>query len=184
MYEVRTMSRLILVRHAAPAIDPTKSSAEWILSDEGREAARDLFRPLAKYAPEAVFSGPKPKLKETAELLAGEAAVVATVLPGLAEHQRRSSRYVAKEEFEAAIRRLFLEPGNIVYGEESADMTYTRFAGALDGARQAHGNATIVAVSGGTAICIYIARRANIEGFGLWKAHADGVRASERRFKN
>jgi broad specificity phosphatase PhoE len=169
MYEVRAMSQLILVRHAAPIIDPARSSAEWTLSEEGREAARRLARRLASYAAKAVLSGPEPKVAETAEILGHEMTLPVAVLPALAEHERRSSRYVPKAEFEAAIRRLFLEPGAIVYGEESADMTCRRFASALDDARRAHGDATTIAVSGGTAICLYIARQANVDGFGLWE---------------
>jgi broad specificity phosphatase PhoE len=163
------MSRLILVRHASPVIDPARPSADWTLSEEGRAAARRLAKRLASYAPKAVISGPEAKVAETAEILAHQLTVSVTVLPALAEHERRSSRYLTKAEFEAAIRRLFLEPGAIAYGEESANMTCLRFASALDDALRANAGATTIAVSGGTAICLYIAHKANLDGFSLWE---------------
>jgi broad specificity phosphatase PhoE len=163
------VTQLILVRPAAPVVEPSRPSSEWVLSENGKTAAHRLSQKLASYAPKAVFSGPEPKMTSTAEILAREAAVPAMVLSGLAEHARRSSRFAAKEEFEAAVRRLFLEPREIVYGEESADMTYRRFAKALEQVRATDPSGPAIAVSGGTAICLYVARCTNSDGFALWQ---------------
>jgi len=102
-------------------------------------------------------------------MLANQLGTSATSLPGLAEHRRRSTTFVGKVEFEAAIHDLFRRPGEIVFGDEGADVTVARFASALDDAMSAHGNDTVLAVSGGTAICLYIAKRQGTEAFPLWQ---------------
>jgi broad specificity phosphatase PhoE len=164
------MSRLILVRHAAPTVDPSRPSAEWALSDEGRAGARALSARLQRYEPAIVLSGPEAKMTGTAEILAGSIGVPAIVIPGLAEHARRSAQYGTRAEFEESIRRLFREPTELVYGDESADATFARFAQALDGALRKHAARSVLAVSGGTAISVFVGRRCGRDPFALWKS--------------
>ena len=164
------MSRLILVRHAAPSIEPSRPSAEWVLSAEGRAAAVGLSARLMRYAPAIVLSGTEPKMAGTAEIIARAASVPAVLVPGLSEHARRSSSFGTKSDFEKSIRRLFDEPENLVYGDESANATYDRFSVALDNALGAYDGKTVVAVSGGTAISLFISRRSGTEAFPLWQS--------------
>jgi len=164
------MSRLILVRHAAPLVDPSRPSAQWDLSEDGRRAARDLAAKLARFAPASIFTGPEPKQRQTGEELAEFLSIPMTVLPDLAEHQRRSTSYVRRDQFEDSIRGLFAEPERVVYGDESGEGTYARFADAVDRALAGQGTAPVAAVSGGTAISLFVSRRSRIEPFALWKS--------------
>lgn len=164
------MSRLILVRHAAPVIEPSRPSAEWFLSAEGRAAAVALSARLMHYAPAIVLSGTEPKLAGTAEIIAQAASVPAVLIPGLSEHARRSSVFGTKAEFEKSIRRLFDEPEKLVYGDESANAMYERFSAALDNVLGDYEGRTVVAVSGGTAISLFISRRSGMPAFPLWQS--------------
>lgn len=56
---------LILVRHAMPVVDPETPPADWVLSDEGRVAARQLA-PILPAEPYLVASG-EPKAWQTIE---------------------------------------------------------------------------------------------------------------------
>ncbi len=163
------MSWLILVRHAAPVVDPSRPSEEWALSEAGRAASLELAARLSSYAPALILSGPEPKQVGTAEAIATSVSAPVVISPGLSEHRRRSTAHAKKEEFESAIRRFFDEPENLVYGEESANQTYERFSLALDGALRKQPDSSVVAVSGGTAISLFISRRSGVEPFPLWK---------------
>ncbi len=163
------MSRLILVRHAQPIIDPDSPSERWVLAPEGRAATVELGQALKPYAPRAILCGDEPKMTGTADALAEVLAVAVTRSAGLSEHARRTTKFADKAVFEAAIGALFERPHEIVYGEESADMTYARFAAAIDDALVRE-SGTLVAVTGGTALSIFLSRRADVDAFETWKA--------------
>ncbi len=105
----------------------------------------------------------------TAEALSSVLGVTVARTAGLSEHARRMTKFGDKAVFEAAIRNLFERPGEIVYGEESADMTYARFAAATDDALEGE-TGTLVAVTGGTALSIFLSRRAGVDAFQTWKS--------------
>jgi broad specificity phosphatase PhoE len=163
------VAHVILVRHAQPVIEPDKPSETWGLSDDGRAATAALAHALMNFAPGAILCGAEPKMTGTAAVLSEQIDLPVQRLPGLSEHARRSAKFGDKAVFEAAIKSLFERPHETVYGEESADQTYARFAAALDGELAARKGETIVAVSGGTAICIFLARRSGIDAFATWK---------------
>src|SRR4051794_41967110 len=61
----------LLIRHAAPAIEPARPAAAWPLCDEGRAAARALGASLSL---DAVVSSPEPKALQTAAALGAPVA--------------------------------------------------------------------------------------------------------------
>src|SRR5919201_3675847 len=69
--------RVFLVRHAKAASGHPDELRP--LTDDGREAARQLGRRLAAERPEAVVSSPLLRARETAEPIARAAGVEATV---------------------------------------------------------------------------------------------------------
>ena len=164
------MSCLILVRHALPNIDPDVPSVDWTLSVSGREAATKLAEALAGYSPRVVLGGPEPKVIGTAEIIAEHFGLRARMVPALAKHARRSAGYVSQADFEAAVGLLFDSPAQVVYGEESADIAHERFASAIDRALAVQDNDSVLAVTGGTVISLFISRRGGIRPFPLWRS--------------
>jgi len=163
------MGLLILVRHAAPAVDPATPAADWPLSEKGRAAARVLGAQLEPFASKRLVSGDEPKMIGTAEAIGERLGLVNQPMGDLAEHARRSTTFGDRAVFEVSIRALFSRPTEVVYGDESADQTCDRFASAIDGVMAIHGEAPVVAVSGGTAISVFMARRLGIDPFPFWK---------------
>jgi broad specificity phosphatase PhoE len=155
------MTELILVRHAAPTINPATPSADWALAPEGHKAAANLGRALAPFAPGILVSGAEAKTIGTAAAIGGQLGLANQPLAGLEEHARRSAAFGDRAAFEASIQALFARPTEVVYGEESADATFARFAAAIEG---------VLASAGGTAISIFMARRLGIDPFSFWKA--------------
>jgi len=163
------MAHLILVRHGAPVIDESRPSESWPLADEGRKAVRVLSAQLQSFAVRAIACGPEPKMIGTAETLAERGTLPVRILPGLAEHKRASARFTDRAEFETTIESLFRKPGEIVFGEESADAVFTRFSQSVDQLLAAHAE-SVVAVSGGTAISLFVSRRSGVAAFPFWKS--------------
>ncbi len=80
-------TRLYLVRHAAPALEPGRccGSLDIDLSDEGREQARLLAKALGRVDLTAVYTSPLKRARQTTAEIANRHNLVPHELPGLAE---------------------------------------------------------------------------------------------------
>ncbi|NOK58377.1 MAG: histidine phosphatase family protein [Chloroflexi bacterium AL-W] len=85
------MSKLILVKHSLPQIDPAVSAARWFLAPEGQRRSRLLAQQLAAYQPAHICSSPEPKAYETTQLVAQTFNAQVDVVDGLEEHHRIST---------------------------------------------------------------------------------------------
>ncbi len=161
-----TPRRIVLIRHDKPQIVEGVPSADWRLSDAGRAAAADLAQDFRHFEFARIAGSPEPKAVGTAEAFAKTLGLTVEIDPGLAEHARRSMGFLSREELETGVARFFAEPDRLVFGNESADAAYERFAGAI--ARQP--GRDVIAVTHGTILSIYVSRAAAIDPFAFWRA--------------
>lgn len=159
---------LVLVKHSLPEIVETLPAREWKLSDEGRIRAQQLAERLSKYQPDVIVSSSEPKAKETAEIVAGRNNLELQIVDGLHEHDRSNTPYLSGEEFQAAIHDFFEKPAVLVFGSETADEAHARFGQAVNWILEHNSNKTIVAVSHGTVISLFVSRLTGISDFMLW----------------
>ncbi|WP_372784337.1 histidine phosphatase family protein [Phenylobacterium sp.] len=159
---------LILVRHAAPVIEPDAPPPTWRLSAAGREAALALAGRLAAFAPAAVAASPEPKALETAEIIAAQLGLAVSQDPGFAEHRRPDLKFGSRDDFESAMAAFFADPAQPFLGGESGDEAHDRFAAAL--AR--HAARPLLVATHGTVLSLYLSRRLNLDPFDLWKSLA------------
>ncbi len=163
---------LILVKHARPDIVPATPVAQWELSAAGRAACEPLAQALAPWRPETLLASEEPKAAETARLAAERLGVPWRTAPGLHEHERAGAPFFAREaDFAAAMEALFLRPGELVYGRETADEALLRFSAALDDALAGHAGQRVAVVTHGTVIALYVACLWGLsarEGYDLW----------------
>jgi broad specificity phosphatase PhoE len=127
---------LVLVRHAAAVVDPAVPSREWVLSEEGRAAAKALAARLPSSA--AALTSDEPKARETAEL----AGLPARVDQRLGEVERPW----IDGDYEAAVGRYLA--GEDLRGWERRVDAVARLRAALD-------DFDGVAVSHGIAIALH-----------------------------
>lgn len=153
-----------------PQIEQAVPSADWMLSPEGMSAAAALAAQLTRFAFARIASSPEPKAVGTATAMAQALKLPVEIDDGLAETRRRTVAFPPRGGFDAGIRRLFEQPSEIVFGEESADAAYTRFAAAIE--RQAKkGAGDIAVVTHGTILSIYAGRTARLaDTFAFWKS--------------
>ena len=159
---------LILVRHAAPRIDPQVPPPQWRLSDEGRVASAALAERLTTWGATAVAASPEPKARETAEIIARRLGLAVAIDEGFAEHRRPALPFVSREDFEARMRAVFDHPADPFVGGESGVEALTRFEAAL--AR--HMGRPLLVASHGTVISLYLGRRLGIDPYALWSGLA------------
>jgi broad specificity phosphatase PhoE len=151
---------VILVRHAAPEIDPARPPTSWRLSAAGREAAAALAE---RVRADAVVSSPEPKALETASALGAPLTVDAR----LREHDRAGVGWL--DDFAAAVEAGFARPDEVVLGVESYAAALARFAAAVDDARAAHPDGRLAIVSHGTVIALYAGRASGRDPVAVWR---------------
>ena len=162
--------RLILVKHSLPEIDPAVSAHQWRLSEEGRHRCSPLAANLATYQPERIVSSREPKALETARILSNKLSKPLETYDSLHEHARWTVKFTGKEDFEALVARFFRQPHDLVFGEETADQAYLRFSRAVAGLLDQYPGQTLVIVTHGTVITLFVAQACGLDPFSFWQS--------------
>lgn len=161
--------RMVFVRHARPRIVEDVPSADWDLDPEGVTAAGHLAEKLAGFSFAEIVSSPEPKAAGTAQPIADRFGIGISFDEGLAEHRRRSAGFVSREAAERRIEALFDNPGEIVFGEESADVCFARFAASVERARLRK-DTDLLFVTHGTVLTIYLSRLCGFAPMPFWRS--------------
>jgi broad specificity phosphatase PhoE len=164
-----TLPKLILIKHSMPALDPATPPSTWQLGTIGRERCLPLAKMLTPYLPLVLVSSREPKAAATAEELARMWGIAWTQYAGLEEQHRQTAPFLGQEAFHATIQRLFQHPAELVFGEETADAAYQRFAHALEHLVNTHLAQTLAVVTHGTVMALWASRHIpGVDGFTLW----------------
>jgi len=145
----------------------------WHLSGEGRRRAEELAHAMVRFRPEGVLSSPEARARETASLLAGTARVPEpVVVDDLREHDDGDSPFTNEKEFHALVSDFFARSSARVFGPESADEAYTRFAGAIATACEAapDDDRSLLVVTHGRVMSLFVARTNDVPAFDFWKS--------------
>jgi len=162
------MKPLILVKHSLPQIVERIPAREWNLSQEGRSRAQTLAGLLSTYQPEVVISSSEPKATQTAEVISEQLRVPCQVFENLHEHDRWGSPYLGKVEFEQLVHEFFAKPEKLVFGNETARQVVDRFRKAIENAVAQFEHRTIVIVTHGTALALFVEWLTGVNGYELW----------------
>jgi broad specificity phosphatase PhoE len=160
---------LVLVKHALPVLDATKPAKEWQLSAEGELQSRRLAGRLRAFAPLRLVASPEPKALRTAELVGAELGVCASSIDGLREFDRPRLPHLSKPDHERLNAQIFVDSSRRVLGAESGEEALSRFSAAIDAALAKTDAPTLVAITHGTVIALFVANYNDVEGFDLWK---------------
>lgn len=160
---------LILIRHGQSQPVEGVDAQRWGLSAEGLEQSQALASRLGPYAPSIVFSSYERKAVQTAEVVARGLDVPHVLWPGLHEHMRTAVPYFDRETFLALVRRFFARPGELVFGQESAEQALTRFQTALYDLMDAYPRRTVAVVSHGTVLTLLLAPLVGEDPYTFWE---------------
>jgi broad specificity phosphatase PhoE len=159
---------LILVKHSVPEIVEGRPANRWKLSQQGQVRAQQLAEHLESFVPEVIFSSDEPKAQETAAILANRLGQELHLVPDLHEHDRSNVPFLPHDAFQGSIRDFFQKPDELVFGRETANQAYTRFYRAIHSLLNEHQNKTIVLVTHGTVISLFVSRLTGSSDFELW----------------
>jgi broad specificity phosphatase PhoE len=159
---------LILVRHSVPQMESDRPANAWKLSIEGQLRARQFAGELMSFVPEVIFSSDEPKAQETAEIVAGQLGLDVQIAPDLHEHDRSNQPFLSHEAFQASVHQFFQKPDELVFGRETANQAYTRFYRAVHSILTEHREKTVVIVTHGTVISLFVARLTGSSDWELW----------------
>lgn len=159
---------LILVKHSLPELAGGIPAREWKLSAEGRIRARKLAEQLNSFDPEVIVSSVEPKAKETAEIIADRFDLELRLVDGLHEHDRSTIPLLSTDQFQAAIREFFDKPDTLVFGSESANTAHRRFSSAVHAVLREYPDQTIVIVSHGTVISLFVSGLTGMSDMLFW----------------
>lgn len=159
---------LILVKHSASEIKEDRPANTWKLSDEGQLLAHRLAEQLESFAPEVILSSNEPKAKETADIVASRLQLNVKIVPDLHEHDRSNVPYLSRDAFQASIRDFFEKPDELVFGSETANQACARFYRTVHSVLNEHVNETIVIVTHGTVISLFVSRLTGSSDLELW----------------
>lgn len=159
---------LILVKHSVPQIEIELPANAWGLSEEGRVRSHRLAEHLQSLEPEVIVSSSEPKANETADILARRLQLETQIDPQLREHDRSNVPYLSHEAFQDSIRAFFQNPDELVFGQETANQAYARFYRAVHAVLNEHKNKTVVIVTHGTVISLFVSRLTGRSDLELW----------------
>ena len=153
---------LILVRHSITEPVPGQRSTEWELTEKGRKACKRLSIRLTPYRPDIFITSVEPKAQLTGKLTAEFLGIESKTGEGLHEHERANVPFFErKEDFEAAVKRLFKQPDKRVFGEESADECFTRFNAAVERVVAEYPRKIVAIATHGTVMSLFIDRHSD-----------------------
>lgn len=163
------MTTLTLVKHSSVAIDTARTASDWSLSEEGQRRCDLLADRLAAYHPQRVVASQEPKAAETGRRVAERLGLPFETAPDLHEHDRRGVPFLGVDEFQAVVARFFAEPGELVFGRETAEAALARFDAAVRRVLTQFPGERLVIVAHGTVISLFVARAARMDAFDLWR---------------
>ena len=159
---------LILAKHSMPEMDETRPANTWKLSAEGQVRAQRLAEQLEDFEPEVILSSNEPKAKETAEIVASQLQLGMQIIPDLHEHDRSNVPFLSHDVFQLSIREFFQKPDELILGRETANQAYARFYRAIHSILNEHRNKTVIIVTHGTVISLFVARLTGSSDLELW----------------
>ena len=159
---------LILVKHSVPEIEEDRPAREWKLSQEGRLRAHKLAGLLEAFHPEVIVSSPESKAEETSEIISKRLQIEIRVAQDLHEHDRSNVPYLSQAAFQTSMREFFQNPGELVFGRETANEAHARFYQALHGILNEYRSKTVVVITHGTVIALFVSRLTGSSDFELW----------------
>lgn len=163
------MNFLILVKHAMPTIDPSQPAHTWELAPAAQQSCRLLATHLQGYLPAYLSCSPEPKAHATATLLGEALGLIPHVVAGLEEQHRATASYLTPPIFQQTLARFFANPGQLVFGEETADGAHARFSTTIEQLLSAAPETTQIVVTHGTVMSLFVSRSNGLQPFPLWQ---------------
>lgn len=163
-------SGIILLKHAYPTLIENVPPREWKLGDEGRQQSAKVVSHFRNQGIKHILSSLEPKALETATIIGNGFGLKSLPVDGLHEFDIPARPIMTKEQHVEANRRIFDFPDEPTLGSESAKNARNRFATALTaGLRNIPSDDTVLVVSHGTVISLFVGNGDFEKSFSIWR---------------
>src|SRR5215212_4120621 len=159
---------LVLIKHSLPKVEKDIPATHWKLSEEGQLRVHRLADSIKRFQPEVIVSSNETKAKETAGIMTSMLQLKFQVIEGLQEHDRSKLPYLSQDVFHASIREFFQKPDQLVLGSETANQAHERFQQTVQSVLNDHLDKTVVVVTLGTVMSLFVSRLTGISDQSLW----------------
>jgi len=160
---------LILVRHSLTEITENAPAHQWLLSEQGRARGHLLVAHLIPYKPEIIVSSVEKKAQQTASIIGGNLGLNFHIVDGLHEHDRSHSQFYSADKFQSLVREFFKKPDTFVFGSETANQAFLRFQMAVELIIRSNKDKTVLVVSHGTVISLFVSYLIGVDGWVFWQ---------------
>lgn len=158
---------LYLLRHAESAPDRSIPADDWPLSELGRQQALDLVPRLQRLAIEAIYSSPLPRTLDTVRPFASQAGLPVRIRQNLRDSKMPG---VSPSDVRGMIREMWRDFGFAPPGGEPNAAYQRRVLAVVQPLLRRHQDSTLLAVSHGNAIALYLNWVDPAFGFDQWAA--------------
>lgn len=166
--EKLSISRMVLVRHARPVIDPETPPSLWELEGDAHHAVEGLAESVRHVGCDGVVVSPEPKARTTGDIIAGCLDVPIIVDPAFREQGGRHVAWLPDREFLAAVEDHFVHGDRIVLGTETSHQASERFANGIQ--RMSRDITCPIVVTHGRVMCGYLAKTLGVDPVQMWRS--------------
>lgn len=154
------MTTIILIRHAPTQPDKNQHSTKWQMTDDAQKLCHALAKQLSDYEPGKIYTSTEVKAQATGRFIAEKLDnIPVEIVDNLQETQRQSKKfYDSQNEFHAAVRKAMLSPDEVLFGDETFADARKRLAEQVATLVKQHPDDTIVIVSHGRILSMYLAK--------------------------
>ncbi|HIH38939.1 histidine phosphatase family protein [Candidatus Woesearchaeota archaeon] len=145
------------LRHAATAVDKTKPVSQWVLSEEGKKQAERIAEHNVFQRMDIIICSEEEKAYQTSLFLSKKIEKPVIKFPGLKELNRDASGFLEKDAFEDTVRECMTRLYTSVRGWEKGIDALERFSSAIGELEDTYDRKSIVVVSHGLVINLYLA---------------------------
>ncbi len=165
------LSYLLLLRHSAVSVQPSRPAHEWQLSENGRSRCLSFLPHLLPFQPACFITSTETKAVETGQILANGLGVTWQTAADLHEHDRQGTPYLSQSAFQTAIATFFAHPKQLVFGNETADQTQRRMIQAVATILATPPATPLAIVTHGTALTLFLCHyNPEIRPFPFWQS--------------
>src|SRR5215510_1432342 len=137
------MPYLYLIRHPLTHVDPTRPSAEWDLSDQGRQQVDALLDAPFWKGVAALYSSEQVKAFGPAKIIGERYQIPVTMTPGIGEVRRDKQVYRTNTSHQLILQEFFKAPDKEIEGWEAASDALKRFTQSVQEIVSKHPNESV-----------------------------------------
>lgn len=161
------VTKIVLVRHARPEIDPAYPAGIWELAGDAGVAVDRLAMDLAGLSVDGIVTSPEPKAAATAQIIAAALDLPRSEDESFREQGLDTTPWISGPDgFVQAVRDHFACPEEAVFGDEPSSVAAARFAFGVERARAMHQYPVIV--THGRVMCGYLREAIGVEPMDVW----------------